>query len=150
VIYVDSSVLFSLHSRDAHTLVAAALLQAALEPFAISSLCEVEVVNAFHQRVFRREITKTQAQESAEYLELNVRRGVYRSLPFPESAYERAKSLSVSLTPSIGVRAADLLHVAAALELGTEGFFTFDQKQWKAAKAEGLKVNPLPQAGQEE
>jgi predicted nucleic acid-binding protein len=44
----------------------------------------------------------------------------------------------------IGVRAADLLHIAAALELGAKSLYTFDQKQSKAAQAAGLAVNELP------
>ena len=34
------------------------------------------------------------------------------------------------------------MHVAAALLLETDTFFSFDERQRKAAKAEGLKVLP--------
>ena len=62
----------------------------------------------------------------------------------PEAAFARAKILAQTLTPSIGVRSADLLHVAAALEIGARSLYTFDTKQNKTARAEGLAVNPLP------
>jgi predicted nucleic acid-binding protein len=65
-------------------------------------------------------------------------------LPLPDSAFARAKALALTLTPTIGVRAVDLLHVAAALELGASSLFTFDQKQHRTAQAAGLAVNPLP------
>jgi predicted nucleic acid-binding protein len=40
-------------------------------------------------------------------------------------------------------RTADLLHVAAALELGASDFFSFDRQQRKMAEAAGLKLNPF-------
>jgi hypothetical protein len=45
-------------------------------------------------------------------------------------------------TPSHALRSLDLLHTAAACELGFRDFFTFDQKQRIAALAQGLKVKP--------
>jgi len=44
----------------------------------------------------------------------------------------------------LGTRAVDVLHVAAALELGATGFFTFGLKQRKMAEATGLILNPVP------
>jgi len=35
----------------------------------------------------------------------------------------------------------DTLHVASALELGAERFWTFDERQAKLARAVGLKVS---------
>jgi predicted nucleic acid-binding protein len=64
--------------------------------------------------------------------------------PLPESSFTRAKALAQKITPSIGVRATDLLHIAAALELGAKSLFTFDQRQHEAAQAAGLKLNQLP------
>jgi predicted nucleic acid-binding protein len=39
-----------------------------------------------------------------------------------------------------GTRTLDTLHVAAALELKAERFWTFDDRQAKLAKAVGLKL----------
>ena len=47
MIYLDASVVFSLHFRDANTPAALTLIGTADAPLAISSLCEVETVNAF-------------------------------------------------------------------------------------------------------
>jgi predicted nucleic acid-binding protein len=44
------------------------------------------------------------------------------------------------ITPAIGARAADLLHIAAALELGATHLYTFEQRQKRAAQATGLTV----------
>jgi predicted nucleic acid-binding protein len=143
MVYLDSSLLFSVHGRDANTASAALLLQSTRAVLLVTPLCEVEVVNALHLRVYRREITPQQAQQSMNDLEKNIGSGVYKLLPIPESAFARAKALAQSLTPTIGVRAADLLHVAAALELGATSLYTFDRKQHQAAKAAGLGVNRL-------
>jgi predicted nucleic acid-binding protein len=143
MIYLDSNIIFSVHGRDANTLAAVSLLESASAPFLLSPLCEVEFANAIGLRLFRKEILPAQAQASIGKLEGHVRNGVYRLLPFPEGAFGRARALALSLTPAFGVRAADLLHVAAAIELGAETFYTFDRKQHAAARAAGLKVNPL-------
>ena len=143
MIYLDSSVVFSVHGRDSNTLAAVRLLQSAPIPFLLSPLCEVEFSNALGLRLFRREIIPAQAHASIGKFEGHVRNGVYRVLPLPELVFERAKKLTLSLTPSIGVRAADLLHVAAALELGATTLYSFDRKQHTAAGAAGLRVNPL-------
>lgn len=41
----------------------------------------------------------------------------------------------------LGTRTLDSLHVAAALELKAERFWTFDDRQKKLAKAVGLKTS---------
>ena len=144
MIYLDTSVVVSLHFRDANTSAALALVGNESEPLAISSLCEVEAVNAFCRRVFRKEMTSANMHTAVRDLEADIRGGVLQLCPIPESAFIRAKMLAQSLTLHIGVRTADLLHVAAALELGAERFFSFDQKQRKTAESAGLTVNPLP------
>jgi predicted nucleic acid-binding protein len=144
MIYLDSSVVFSAQVKDANTLAATTLLQSARESLALTRLCEVEFVNAVSLRLFRKEISDVQAQASIADLEKNLYRGIFQLLPFPDSTFTRAKALALTLTPIIGVRAADLLHVAAAIELGARSLFTFDLKQHRAAQAAGLAVNPLP------
>jgi predicted nucleic acid-binding protein len=144
MIYLDSSVLFSVHSTDKNSREAVRLLQAASEPLAVTQLCEVEVVNALSLRIFRGEITVKQAQESMGDLERNLRNGVFELRPFPENTFTRARTLAQILTPVIGVRSADLLHVAATLELGSKSLYSFDLKQRLAAQYAGLTINPLP------
>ncbi len=144
MVYLDSSFVFSVHARDTNTVGAVGLLQSAPIPFVFSRLCEVEFVNALALRLFRKEILPAQAQASISRLERHIRSGVYKRLAFPEEAYERAKTLALTLTPSIGVRTADWLHVAAAIELGAVALYTFDQRQHRTAQAAGLKVNSLP------
>jgi len=57
----------------------------------------------------------------------------------PEDAFELCADLARRYGPKLGVRTLDSLHVASALELKAERFWTFDERQAKLAKAVGLK-----------
>jgi predicted nucleic acid-binding protein len=144
LIYLDASIVFPLYRPDYHSAFATSLIAAARTPFILSSFCEFEVVNAFSLSVFRKEITEGDAMGALRKLEMNIDSGAYVLRPLPEGAFTRAKALAEKITPSVGARAADLLHIAAAIELGAKSLYTLDQRQHKAAQAAGLKVNPLP------
>lgn len=109
----------------------------------ITTLVELEAVNAFGLKQFRKEITSRQAQTSLQNFDKAVRDGVFELLSLPVSAFERARQLSRQLTPQLGTRSSDVLHVAAALELRASCFFSFDLQQRKMAEAVGLTLNPL-------
>ncbi len=141
MIYLDASFVFSLHYRDSNTPAALALVAKAPAPLLLTSLCELETVNAFCLRVFRNEMTAANMITAVQDMQADIRSGVLHFRPLPESAFARAKNLAQSQTLAIGVRAADLLHVAAALELGATALYTFDQRQHKTAQAAGLTVN---------
>ena len=144
MIYLDTSIVFSLYRPDRNSAFAASLIAAADAPLILSSLCEFETVNAFCLSVFRKEMMEHEAQRTRKKLNLNIESCTYLVRPLPESTFTRAKALAQKFTPSIGVRATDLLHIAAALELGAKSLFTFDQRQHEAAQAAGLKLNQLP------
>jgi predicted nucleic acid-binding protein len=64
--------------------------------------------------------------------------------PLPEDELEEAfEMLSYRHTAKHGFRTYDLLHVASALLLGCDTFWSFDAKARKLAKLEGMKVNPM-------
>lgn len=144
MLYLDASVLFSLYCSDRNSAFAASLIATVRDHLVLSSLCEFETLNAFCLSVFRKEITEQDAQRARRKLEINIEAGVFLIRPLPEHSFRRAKTLAQRITPSVGVRAADLLHIAAALELGAKTLYTFDQRQHQAAQSAGLSVNPLP------
>lgn len=76
-------------------------------------------------------------------LRLDVRGGFY-SLPVLDwhAVFLRANHLSQRHARKRLVRSLDLLHVAAALEIGASEFLTFDDRQRDTAQAEVLKVLP--------
>lgn len=144
MIYLDSSLLVSLYCLDANSAAAAAALHAAKTTLLITKLGELETLNAFSLRVFRKEITAAQADAARQTFEKDIRAGVFLLRAVPDAAFERAKLLSRQFTPKLGTRTADLLHVAAAVELNAVSLFSFDLQQRKMAHAAGLKLNRWP------
>lgn len=140
-IYLDTSFLVSLYSSDVNFDTAARVMEASTGDRLITTLGELEVVNALSLRVFRKEVSAIQARASLDDFEKDVRDGVLQLRPLPEQAFDRARQLSRQTTPRLGTRTADVLHVAAALELGADALFSFDKQQRKLARALRLKLN---------
>ena len=107
----------------------------------ISALVELEAINALELRVLRKEISSSQAQSSLRDFEKDLLGGILQLRPLSDQAFERARRLAKQTTARLGTRTADLLHVAAALELGVDYLYSFDQQQRKLAEAVRLKVN---------
>jgi predicted nucleic acid-binding protein len=144
MIYLDASVVFCLYFRDSNTEEALHWVGSATEALLVSALCEMETINAFGLRVFRGEMSTRNLEIAVRDLEADLRSGFLKWVPIPDAAFVQAKALSRRITSSVGVRATDLLHIAAALELGAKIIYTLDQGQLKAAQAAGLVVNRLP------
>lgn len=107
----------------------------------VSSIGELEFVNALGLRVFRKVVSAAQAQASLDNFEKDLRDGVFQLRQLSEQAFDRARQLSWQTTARLGTRTADLLHVAAALELGADWLYSFDNQQRKLARAVRLRVN---------
>jgi predicted nucleic acid-binding protein len=107
----------------------------------ISALVELEAVNALELRVFRKEISSSQAQSSLKHFEKDILGGILQLRPLSDQAFERACRLAKQTAARLGTRTADLLHVAAALELGVDYLYSFDQQQRKLAEVVRLKLN---------
>ncbi|MGD0499359.1 MAG: type II toxin-antitoxin system VapC family toxin [Bryobacteraceae bacterium] len=139
---MDASFLVSLYASDANSAAAAAYAGNLPFPFPLPEFGRLELTNAIHLRVFRREITAAQAEAALADVASDLAQGVLRSFPVSAGMYETAQRLAHKHTAAIGARALDILHVAAALELGAERFYTFDRRQARLARAEGL-VTPV-------
>jgi len=140
-IYVDTSFLISLYSPDVNSGAAARTMQGSKGTRFVTTFGELEVVNALGLRVFRKEVSAAHAQSSLADFEQDLRDGLFQLRPLPDPVFERARQLSRETTARLGTRAADLLHVAAALELGAASLYSFDQQQRKLAQAMQLKLN---------
>jgi predicted nucleic acid-binding protein len=140
-IYLDTSFLVSLYSPDINSGTAARLMHAFKGDRLITTLGELEVVNALGLRAFRKEVLAAQAQSSLDDFDKDMRDGVLQLRPLSEQVFDRARQLSRQTTARLGTRTADLLHVAAALDLGVEALYSFDKQQRKLARAVRLRVN---------
>jgi predicted nucleic acid-binding protein len=142
-IYLDSSLIVSLHCIDANSKPAANAFLLATKAPVITQLCQLEVINALNLRVFRKEISRQEALLSIRSFEEDTLAGAYDLKPLPENVMSRALHLSQQTTQQIGTRSADILHVASALELGADSFFSFDTRQRQLAAAVGLNLNSI-------
>jgi len=139
--YVDTSFLVSLYSPDSNSAIAARTMQISPGSHFISALVELETVNALQLRVFRKEISSSQAQSSLRGFEKDILGGILQLRPLSDQAFERAGRLAKQTTARLGTRTAYLLHVAAALDLGVDYLYSFDQQQRKLAEVVRLKLN---------
>jgi predicted nucleic acid-binding protein len=112
-------------------------------PILISPLTALEMHNAFQLAVFRKDIDSKAATLKRQLFEEDLSRGIFVITPIPHAAlYQKAIQLADRYSASLGTRSLDLMHVAAAILLGCQVFLSFDERQRKVAKAEGLKVKP--------
>ncbi|MFY9683537.1 MAG: type II toxin-antitoxin system VapC family toxin [Candidatus Sulfotelmatobacter sp.] len=140
-VYADPSFIVSLYSPDANSAAAARTMQTSSEDCFLTTFGELEVVNAMGLRIFRREVSAAQAQSALSEFEKDLRDGLFRLRALTDPILERALQLSRQTTAKLGTRSADLLHVAAALDLGVDFLYSFDLQQRKLAQALRLKLN---------
>lgn len=100
----------------------------------------VELIHAIQQYVFRGTITSREADLVIGSLEQDSVSGVWVLADQPPTIFATSERLTLRHVARLGVRTLDSLHVAAALELGVDRFWTFDQRQAKLAEAEGLNT----------
>lgn len=139
-VYADSSFFVSLYVTDRHTPGVLRLL--ARHPrIWFTPFHELEISHAIAQQVFRGQITEDIAALTYLRLARHLASGVWSLTGFPEAAFSKGVVLARSHVAQVGTRSLDSLHVAAALELKAQQFWTFDERQAKLAKAAGLKVS---------
>jgi hypothetical protein len=129
-----------LYVWDANSAQAAATFARLPLPLLLTPLLETEIANAFQLRVFRRESNANQIKTSFELFAKDLRGGVFEPKSFTSEIFRLAMQISGRTTPKVGTRTLDLLHVASAIILGSQEFYTFNRNQAKLADAEGLVV----------
>ncbi len=138
-VYVDSSFLVSLYLSDRHSPLARQRILSA-PPLWFSPLHNSEWAHAIGQHIFRRELSPSEAQRMSAKLDEHVLAGRWISVPLPEDAFDLCGELARRHGPKLGMKTLDTLHVACALELQADRFWTFDERQAKLAKAAGMKT----------
>ena len=139
-IYADTSFFVSLYVQDTHSAPALELMKAKPR-IQFSPLHFAECCHAVAQQVLYRRISEGDAQNIYRQIRNDLTAGVWMETSMPESAFDRCAQLGRRHGPKLGVRTLDSLHVACALELKAERFWTFDERQARLAKAEGLKTS---------
>jgi predicted nucleic acid-binding protein len=139
-VYADSSFIVSIYVQSTHSAEVDTLLRQQplihVTPFILA-----EWAHALAGQVFRGQMTGIEAQRIDKEFEKNRTSGLWLTTPMPERAFELCAELARRNGSTLGLCMLDSLHVACALELKAGIFWTFDDRQAKLAKAEGLKTN---------
>jgi predicted nucleic acid-binding protein len=99
-----------------------------------------EWTHAIEQHVFRKVMTRAEADRLADRFAEHRGRGLWKQIAVPELAFDVCAQLARKYAGQFGVRTLDTLHVASALELNSAEFWTFDDRQREVAQAAGLKA----------
>ena len=145
-IYADTSFFVSIYVRDAHSTSADQLLSPGARP-CITPLHFAEWAHAIAQHVHRRQMTAAEANRVHQELNNDRAAGLWQSVDIPETALDICADLGRRYGPKLGVRTLDSLHVACALELKAERFWTFDDRQLKLAAVVSLRTNSRESLG---
>jgi predicted nucleic acid-binding protein len=103
-------------------------------------LHRAEWAHALGQHQFRGTVSVESAQQAYAKFVSDESAGLWRAVPMPENAFELCADLAHRYASKLGIRTLDTLHVACAMELKAERFWTFDERQAKLAKAQGMKA----------
>lgn len=138
-VYADTSFLVPLYIREIHSPEARRLI--ALAPAVwLTPLHCAELAHAVERHVFSGEMSPDEAREVHADFRRDRANGMWVEVSLPESTFETCAELAVLHAARLGTRTLDALHVASALGLKAERFWTLDERQEKLAKAAGLKV----------
>ena len=141
IAYADTGFLVSLYGQDSQSSLARALVQSR-PVFLLTSLGEAEFTNAVELRIFRKEWSRQEANAVRQAFSQHQAAGVFRMEPLTSEVWEKALVLSRRHSAKVGARTLDLVHVAAALTLRPDSFFSFDERQRRVAKLERLHILP--------
>jgi predicted nucleic acid-binding protein len=140
MVYVDTSVIVKLYILETHSREASAWISANNEAIPITIFHELEFSNAIKLKQFRNEMSNRQAEIVFQRFSKHEKEGVYYHPQINWSdVFTRSLALSKIHTKTIGSRSLDVIHVASALSMGADKFFTFDEKQSKLAASANLK-----------
>lgn len=137
-IYADTSFFVSLYLPDRHTLEVERRL-VSRPVLWMTPLHVAESAHAIEQHVFRRAITRSEADRALQRAQDFHSRHLWKEAAMPDRAFALCAQLAHRYAARLGVRTLDTLHVACALELKADRFWTFDERQAKLASAVGLK-----------
>jgi predicted nucleic acid-binding protein len=138
-IYADTSFFVSLYLPDRHTSEVERRLRSRPSLW-MTPLHVTECTHAIEQHVFRKAITRGEADRALRRFHEYRARDLWRETALPDRAFEVCAELAHRHAARLGIRTLDTLHVASALELKARHFWTFDERQAKLAVAAGLKT----------
>jgi hypothetical protein len=144
--YADPSALLKLYVHEPESAAMSAWRGRVRGPLPLTHHGHLEIVNGIALAAFRKLLSQEAMADALASFEEDLAEGRYVQADVPwRATLRRAAGISHIHTPALGCRSLDVLHVAAALELGLRDFVTFDRRQLQLARAVGLKpIAPKP------
>lgn len=144
MLYVDTSVIVKLYVKETHSLDVSSWLKENNEAIPLTSIHELEFINAINLKKYRSEISESDRRLIVERFTEHEHMGVYYRPQIDwADIFNNAVGLSKTHTAKTGSRSLDILHVASALSIKAKQFMTFDDRQSKLASLAGLRLIKL-------
>ena len=143
MVYADTSVLASYYLHDANGASAIGLISELHQPLAFNWIHRLELRNALALAIFRGELTRDEGMKVWGLVAQDRRNKLLlRNVLSWERTFREAYLLCTSQSETLGTRSLDILHVAAARQLRTTVFLSFDKRQRALAQSAGFQVVP--------
>ncbi|MGA6926641.1 MAG: type II toxin-antitoxin system VapC family toxin [Desulfosarcina sp.] len=141
MVYADTSVLVTLYLKETYSRKASDWIRANNEAIPKTIFHQLEFTNAIQLKQFRKEMSDRQAEIVLNRFKEHEREGIFYP---PQMNWSDVFNLSLALsdnhTKGIGSRCLDIIHVASALCMDADRFFTFDARQSRLASAAGMRI----------
>lgn len=139
----DASFLVSLYGGDVNTPAARAWMAAVAQPILLTEALRFETENALRLARFRGKITSAELAQALTDIESDLASGIMVAVDMPANAHwSECRRISAAQTLTMGTRAFDITHVAAAVLLKADTLLSFDGRQRTLAGSLGLNVAP--------
>ncbi len=144
MVYLDTSVIIKLYVKEKYSIKVETKIKRNDESIPLTSFHQVEFVNALNLKRYRKEISAEEVQTVLARFDRHESIGVYyRPSVNWSDIFQKAIELSLTHTSKAGSRSLDILHVATAVSLKADRFFSFDERQSKLASLSGLEIETV-------
>jgi predicted nucleic acid-binding protein len=141
--YVDTGILLKLYASETNSAEADAIVAGFTGPLPLTHIQELEVRNALRLKHGRGELTEQEMVLALNDFQSDIDVGRYERPEYDLTAvFQRAEVLSDQHATQTKCRSLDVLHVAAAQEIGSREFASFDERQRTVARVAGFVVLP--------
>jgi uncharacterized protein len=135
-VFFDSSALAKRYIEEKGTDQVQAILSSA-SALAVSVICVPEIVSALCCRRRERKLSTEEYRNPKASVLTDIDDAAVIGIT------EEVIARGVALLEQFPLRSADALHIACAAEWSTDLFVSADDRQWKAARARGLRVEGI-------
>ena len=144
MIYLDTSAFVKLYLREEGSAEVHGLVVGQQEPLPVWHFLELEFQNALRFKVFLSEMSSDEVDRIISLYLDRKRGGQYFAPSLDPIALHELSLQMTTRTQTIGCRALDILHVAAARLCNATLFVTADKRQAALCEAEGRPVRLIP------